>query len=98
MYQKVEPNLIRTDSLPFDVLAAQRLLLGSRVILSTMSSMLSNRMALIARVAPVQTLIVDEASQVDVGDYLPIINRFKHSLEKLVFIGDDKQRMFFSVY
>ena len=93
LYKKVERNLIRTDSLPDDVLAAQRLLLGSRVILSTLSNLLNTKMANITRVAPVKNLVVDEASQVDVGDYLPVINRFQHNLEKIVFIGDDKQRM-----
>lgn len=91
LYQKVEPNLIRTDSLPRDTLAAHRLLLGSRVILSTLSNLLNQTMSSITLVAPIRTLIVDEASQIDVGDYLPVINRFQHTLEKLVFIGDDKQ-------
>ncbi|KAF6742048.1 P-loop containing nucleoside triphosphate hydrolase protein [Ephemerocybe angulata] len=91
LYQKVERNLIRTDSLPDDTLAAHRVLLGSRVILSTISNLLNQKMASITLVAPVQTLIVDEASQIGVGDYLPVIHRFQNTLEKLVFIGDDKQ-------
>jgi len=53
--------------------------------------MLNQSMAPIMLVAPVQTMIIDEASQIDVGDYLPVINRFSKTLEKLVFIGDDKQ-------
>ncbi|KAJ2920781.1 hypothetical protein H1R20_g16312, partial [Candolleomyces eurysporus] len=39
----------------------------------------------------IETLVIDEASQIDVGDYLPVINRYQHTLQKLVFIGDDKQ-------
>ena len=43
-------------------------------------------------IVPVQTVIVDEASQIEVGDYLPILGKYKTSLRKIVFIGDDKQR------
>lgn len=42
-------------------------------------------------IVPVQTVIVDEASQIEVGDYLPMLARHKTSLRKMVFIGDDKQ-------
>ena len=42
-------------------------------------------------VAP-EIVIVDEASQIEVGDYLPLLHLFRTSLKKLVFIGDDKQR------
>jgi superfamily I DNA and/or RNA helicase len=45
-----------------------------------------------ANVVPIHTVIFDEASQIEVGDYLPLLHRFRHSLQKLVFIGDDKQR------
>jgi len=43
------------------------------------------------RLVPVETVIVDEASQIELGDYLPLLGRFNHSIKKLVFIGDDKQ-------
>ena len=42
-------------------------------------------------VVPVQTIVVDEASQIEVGDYLPILARYRTTLRKMVFIGDDKQ-------
>jgi regulator of nonsense transcripts 1 len=45
------------------------------------------------RVVPIRTVIVDEASQIEVGEYLPMLSQFQSSLQKLVFIGDDKQRM-----
>ncbi|KAF5342579.1 hypothetical protein D9611_001793 [Ephemerocybe angulata] len=91
LYQKFERNLIRTDSLPRDPYTAHRMLLGSRVILSTLSNLLNPNMMEVTAIAPVKTLIVDEASQIEVGDYLPVIHRFRYKLEKLVFIGDDKQ-------
>ncbi|KAG2074290.1 hypothetical protein BDR04DRAFT_1071679, partial [Suillus decipiens] len=54
--------------------------------------MLSNpRIEEFTRRVPVQTVIFDEASQIEVGDYLPLLQRFRHKLQKMVFIGDDKQ-------
>ena len=44
------------------------------------------------RLVPVETVIVDEASQIELGDYLPLLSRFGQGIEKLVFVGDDKQR------
>ena len=45
-----------------------------------------------SNIVPIQTIIFDEASQIEVGDYLPLLHRFPHSLKKMVFIGDDRQR------
>lgn len=39
---------------------------------------------------PIQTLVVDEASQIEIGDYIPAFQRYS-SLRKMCFIGDDKQ-------
>lgn len=44
------------------------------------------------RLVPVETLIVDEASQISLADYLAPVNVFGKTLRKLVFVGDDKQR------
>lgn len=56
-------------------------------------SMLSNaKLALVARLVPVETIIFDEASQIEVGNYFPPIHLFHTVLKKMVFIGDDKQR------
>ncbi|KAI5989396.1 AAA domain-containing protein [Pisolithus orientalis] len=40
---------------------------------------------------PVDILIFDEGSQIEVGSYLPLFDRFKFTLAKIVFIGDNKQ-------
>ena len=50
------------------------------------------------QLVPVETLIVDEASQVEIGDYLIPLSRFYNSLQKLIFIGDDKQCMYFTPF
>ncbi|KAJ6508011.1 AAA domain-containing protein [Mycena vitilis] len=91
LYEKINPNLIRSDILTDDLVATERLLLRSKVILCTLSMVSNHRISPIARLVPLQTVIVDEASQVEIGNYLPMIERFSTTLRKLVFIGDDKQ-------
>jgi hypothetical protein len=99
IYHKIEPKVIRMDKLPDNQLGVERMI-GSttRVVLCTLS-MLSNPKISesgLTRVVPVQTVIVDEASQIEVGDYLPLLHRFGPKLRKMAYIGDDKQRKPFS--
>jgi hypothetical protein len=86
--------VIRSDTLGDDIVGVERKLGGARVILctlSTMSNFFVHRSG-VMRLVPVKTVIVDEASQIEVGDYVPLIQSFSKTLRKLVFIGDDKQR------
>ena len=73
----------------------ERLVLGSRVMLCTTSMLSAGRLTGcgFTKIVPVQTIIIDEASQIEAGDYLPILARYKTTLRKMVFIGDDKQCM-----
>lgn len=41
--------------------------------------------------------MVDEASQIEVGDYVTVFSEFHHTLCKAIFIGDDKQCMFLPI-
>lgn len=68
--------------------------MGARVILCTISMLSGQRIINcgFTTLVPVQTVIIDEASQIEVGDYLPILAKHKKTLRKMVFIGDDKQR------
>lgn len=91
-HDSLDSNLIRSDEFPDDVVGAERLLLGSRVMLCTLSMLSHDKILLFGQVVPIQTIVVDEASQIEIGDYLPPLQRFKTTLRKLVFIGDDKQR------
>ena len=68
-----------------------RLLLDTRVILCTLSMLSNPRIDEITRQVPLHTVIFDEASQIEVGDYLPLLHRFRSHLQKMVFIGDDRQ-------
>lgn len=94
LYSKIESNVIRSDDFPHTITGATGLLSGSRIILCTLS-MLSHPMLATSgafEIAPVDTVIIDEASQIEIGDYLPLLSRFGCRLRKLAFIGDDKQR------
>lgn len=86
-------NLVRSDDFITDIVATERLLLGSRVILCTLSMLSNHKLGTIMRLVPPQTVIFDEASQIEIGDYFPLLYRFQPTLQKLVFIGDDKQCM-----
>ncbi|KZP11024.1 hypothetical protein FIBSPDRAFT_195553 [Athelia psychrophila] len=91
LYEKIKRNVIESSEFPEDALLAQRMLLGTRVILCTISTITSARLAFITMQAPVECVIVDEASQIEIGQYLPLLSRYEKTLQKLVFIGDDKQ-------
>ncbi|KAG2146162.1 P-loop containing nucleoside triphosphate hydrolase protein [Suillus bovinus] len=97
LYERLEHCFIRSDLFGGGPVAVSRLLINehtnehTRVILCTLSMLSNPRIEEFTRQVPVQTVIFDEASQIEVGDYLPLLQRFQHSLQKMVFIGDDKQ-------
>ena len=88
--------MIESGNFKKTVYENERLLLGSRVILCTMSMLSTNRLTKcgFTKIVPVQTVIIDEASQIEAGDYLPILAKYKTTLRKMIFIGDDKQRKY----
>ena len=85
--------MIESGDFKQNIYENERLLLGSRVILCTMSMLSTDRLTQcgFTKIVPVQTVIIDEASQIDAGDYLPIMAKYKTTLRKMIFIGDDKQ-------
>ncbi|KAF8896425.1 P-loop containing nucleoside triphosphate hydrolase protein [Infundibulicybe gibba] len=91
LYEKIIPNIVRSDTFQHDIVAVERQLQGCRVILCTLSMLSHDKLAPFARVVPVQTVIFDEASQIEIGDFFPMLARFRPTLRKLVFVGDDKQ-------
>lgn len=91
LYEKIEHNLIRSDEFVDDLVATGRRLLSSRVLLCTISMLSNSKLRIFTRLVPLQTVIFDEASQIEIGDYFPALVRFRPTLRKLVFIGDDKQ-------
>jgi len=89
LYSKISKNLIRSDD--FSNKGLHKALNGVRVILCTLSMLSNSRLASISHVNPVTTLVIDEASQIEVGDYVAVFTTYVSSLRKLCFIGDDKQ-------
>jgi regulator of nonsense transcripts 1 len=84
-------SVLRSDDLSDDFDYIENRMLHSRVVLCTLSMLSSPRLTAVTRLVPLQTLMVDEASQVEIGDYVPMLCRFASSLQKMVFIGDDRQ-------
>ncbi|KZP25208.1 hypothetical protein FIBSPDRAFT_734498 [Athelia psychrophila] len=91
LYEKIRPRVIESQDFPDDVVTAEQLLLDTRVILCTISMITTFRLLPITRLVPVERIIVDEASQIEIGQYIPMLSRFEKTLKKLAFIGDDKQ-------
>ncbi|EGN98887.1 hypothetical protein SERLA73DRAFT_181592, partial [Serpula lacrymans var. lacrymans S7.3] len=90
LYTDIRSNVILGDELLDPGIVKD--LTNCRVILCTLS-MLSKRALRdrgITRVVPLSTLVVDEASQIELGGYIPVFNLFT-SIRKVCFIGDDKQ-------
>jgi superfamily I DNA and/or RNA helicase len=87
----IDSNVLRSDDFPADLVGATRKLLGSRVILCTLSMLSNDKISNFTQIVPIQTVIFDEASQIEIGDYLPMLIRFRPTLRKLIFIGDNKQ-------
>ncbi|KAJ7158647.1 P-loop containing nucleoside triphosphate hydrolase protein [Mycena filopes] len=92
LYSNLVDKVLRSDDLTDDFLRIEERMQDSRVVLCTLSMFSNPKIATVARFAPVQTVMVDEASQVEIGSYLPLLASFGSSLQKMVFIGDDKQR------
>jgi len=85
--------MIESDDFGDTLLENERLISGSRVILCTTSMLSGSRLTKCGfpKIIPVRTVIIDEASQIEAGDYLPILVKYKTTLRKIIFIGDDKQ-------
>ncbi|EIM87813.1 uncharacterized protein STEHIDRAFT_146026 [Stereum hirsutum FP-91666 SS1] len=73
------------------MLDAESKLGGAKVILCTLSMMSNPKLSVFTQAVPVETVIVDEASQIETGNYVPLLHLFKTTVAKVVFIGDDKQ-------
>ncbi|KAE9391146.1 hypothetical protein BT96DRAFT_832490 [Gymnopus androsaceus JB14] len=93
IYEKLQERLMRTDKLPADRPKMSQVIGSSRVILSTLG-LLSNPVLAekgIFDIVPVERLIVDEASQINVFEYMHVFHKFRRSLRKVCFFGDPKQ-------
>ena len=64
---------------------------GVQVILSTISMLSNPMLGKFTKIIPMKTVVVDEASQIEIGHYMSIFTEFERTLGKVCFIGDDKQ-------
>lgn len=92
LYEKINKNIIVSDRLP-RAGALKRVLQDSQVVLCTLSMISNPRLRDLGfiQAVPVINVIIDEASQIEVGQYVPLFQSFGKTLRKLCFIGDDKQ-------
>jgi hypothetical protein len=95
LYERLERNVVvSSDFSTSNIINSRRLLGGAKVILCTLSMLTSARVgeAGFHRLVPVDMLVIDEASQIELGDYLSAFVQFSRSLRKVGFVGDDEQR------
>ncbi|THH13352.1 hypothetical protein EW146_g6849 [Bondarzewia mesenterica] len=96
IYDDVQDRIIRSDDLPTDDrkgVATERLFGDTTVVLCTLS-MLSNPIMDLCRLfilIPVRRLVIDEASQIDVFEFIHLFDKFRRDLLKVCFFGDPKQ-------
>ncbi|KIO15257.1 hypothetical protein M404DRAFT_211644, partial [Pisolithus tinctorius Marx 270] len=72
LYERLEPCLIRSDKFSADIFGASRQLRGAKVILCTLGMLSNDHIAPFVEVNPVDILIFDEGSQIEVGNYLSV--------------------------
>lgn len=89
LYGKVENNIIRSDT--FNIASNKANLQGIQVMLCTISMLSNFSISKFTREIPLKVLVVDEASQIEIGNYIAPFSNFKRTLRKVCFIGDDKQ-------
>jgi hypothetical protein len=110
LYEGIGAKVIRSDELPDDKRQVSMLFRGATVVLCTLG-MLSNPKLLdcgLFGLLPVKSLVIDEASQIDVFEFMVIpvlalraiidtlnqhlFHQFSKELTKVCFFGDPKQR------
>ncbi|KAG6326048.1 hypothetical protein ID866_13041, partial [Astraeus odoratus] len=88
LYERLEHCLLVSDVFSKTMIEATTQLGDARVILCTLSMLSNDNIAPYVQVNPVDILIFDEGSQIEIGDYVPVLHRYAHTLTKMVFIGD----------
>ncbi|KDQ17077.1 hypothetical protein BOTBODRAFT_224637 [Botryobasidium botryosum FD-172 SS1] len=93
LYLEMEEHVIRTDELPEDLVAMERLLSDNLVILCTIDTLSNPTLheRHVFDLIPVERIVIDEASQIYVGAYVHILHSFRRTLQKICWFGDPKQ-------
>ncbi|KAG2074298.1 hypothetical protein BDR04DRAFT_202613 [Suillus decipiens] len=90
LYASIRANIIISDD--FSAPGFFEELQATPVVLCTLSMLSSSALRKHGgfKAAPLRTLVIDEASQIEIGDYIPLFMSHT-SIRKVCFIGDDKQ-------
>ncbi|KAF8064440.1 P-loop containing nucleoside triphosphate hydrolase protein [Lyophyllum atratum] len=95
IYEMIQQKVLLSDDLSGikSVGDTEMLLGGSVIILSTLSMLANPKVDRVGvfRVVPVERLVVDEASQIKIEDFLHVFHKFHKTLEKVCFFGDPEQ-------
>ena len=97
LYANIRANIIISEEFGSRGLPLQKQLEDCPVVLCTLSMLSSFNLRRCGgfTAVPLKTLVIDEASQIEIGDYIPLFA--SHStIRKVCFIGDDKQCESFS--
>jgi superfamily I DNA and/or RNA helicase len=91
LYTNIRANMIVSEDFMTPGLL-QRHLEGCPVVLCTLSMLSSSALRRSGgfTTAPIKTLVIDEASQIEIGSYIPVFTSHT-TIRKICFIGDDKQ-------
>ncbi|KAF9459527.1 P-loop containing nucleoside triphosphate hydrolase protein [Collybia nuda] len=92
IYTLIGKSLIRIDTLPTKMADTKKVIGSSCIVLSTLST-LSNPTLVkngLFKLVPVDRLVIDEASQIKVFDFMSVFVQFSN-LKKICFFGDPKQ-------
>ena len=88
IYGKINKNLIQ--SYQFKAARRDKSLQGIPVFLCTLSMLSHPNLDIFTTLNPIKTLVIDEASQIAIGDYISPLLKFP-TISKICMIGDDKQ-------
>lgn len=85
MYVEIEDMVIRSDELPNSQKAVSRLFGDATVVLCTLATLSNPKLndCGLFRVIPVRSLVIDEASQIDVFEFMVIVPALA-SVDKIV--------------
>jgi regulator of nonsense transcripts 1 len=90
LYEEIKNNIIISDRFPKPS-ALRKTLQGAQVILCTLGMISNPKLQVLAQEVSITNVIIDEASQIEVAQYVPLLNSYGKTLQKMCFVGDDKQ-------
>ncbi|KIJ66999.1 hypothetical protein HYDPIDRAFT_85399 [Hydnomerulius pinastri MD-312] len=85
-------TMIRLNTIIINEEFQTRQLHNCPVVLCTLSMLSSSTLQRrgVFDAAPIRTVVIDEASQIEIGDYIPLFSSFP-TIRKVTFIGDNMQ-------